>query len=171
VIYLVAVMFIPLLLACINLMKKMQHKFTLTINRDNVNKKDAQLSHIIKLTVNQTTTYQELIQLLIKEDYFPSVYENDVVWTTYYQCNDLISHSVFNQEIFYYFQKSTNNLFELTNNDTQELYIKYYYSPMIRAQELFNKLKRHNVDDYRNEYLSYKIKPEQERIWDSEIEK
>jgi hypothetical protein len=161
-IYVLVILLIPLVISTIIFIKDINHKFEVVINREKIfGNKDSNTT--IKLNINKTTDFYDLINDLINKKFFPTLFDDNAVWTIMYNDQDLISYNVDTNHIFIYYLNSNDNLYKLINNGNNEFNIKFYQPSLKRARELFNKLDQ-NVD-YKEEYLTYKVKEEQERLW------
>ena len=109
------------------------------INRDSVCLGDDIYDHMKMYQMDDSSTYEDLFDLLITENYLPQIYGNNVVWvlkSSKYDC------------IFSYFtktgkmspglsEKSLNKLFNDEMDSMVELNFEYYSTPLKWKEHIY----------------------------------
>ena len=141
-----------------------------TIYRQSVCAADDINEHTIVYKITPFTKFSDMFQDLIKQDYFPKISGNDVVWTLFCDEVDLISWKTKENKFYSRFVDNEPAISSVKYWVSSAVMFKYYPSPLKRAQyifTMFNGLKFHIWHDgFWPEYESYVVPKALEDIWD-----
>ena len=144
------------------------------IRRESVCMGDDVDDHTITYTITSATKYSDIFQDLIKQNYFPNAYGNDVVWTLLFCGNDdvkddLISWKAKEDKMYSRFVDEEPAILSVKRWSSPVIYFRYYSSPTERAKKIFtmfNGIKFHIWHEgFMTEYESYCIPQNTEDEW------
>lgn len=141
------------------------------VNRQSVCMGDDVENHTVVYTVTSfSTKLSDVFRDLIDQKYFPNISGNDVVWTLYYDEDDVISWKTKENKLYDRFASKEPAVFSLQPCSRPTIQFRYYSSPLKRAQHiflLFNGMKSHiQQQGYMPEYESYCVPKAVEDDWE-----
>jgi hypothetical protein len=149
--------------------KKAEMENNIFINRSSVCAGDDIEDHKINIETSKEITFSELFNKLIKENYFPGIVGNNVVWTLLYDNDDIVSWITKENKLFHHFIGDEPTIYSYGENIERSIFFQYYTSPLIRAEYIFKKFngKHFHImrDGFIKEYEYYKISNEIEKEW------
>lgn len=143
----------------------------LSICRESVCMADDVYDHTCTYTVDPSTTFWDFFLDLIKQNYFPHVWGNDVVWTLFSGDADLISWKTQEDKMYSRFPdaKKTVSHFLKEQATFVPIYFRYYSPPEKRAQYIFKRCggSKFHIwhEGFLPEYESYHISKDTEQKW------
>jgi hypothetical protein len=144
-------------------------KNNIFINRSSVCMGDDIEDHKINIEISKEITFSELFNRLIKEKYFPDIFENNVVWTLLYDNEDIVSWITKENKLFNHFIGDEPTIYSYKNYCEKSFFFKYYTPPLIRAEYIFKRFsgKKFHImrEGFIKEYEYYKITNEIEKEW------
>lgn len=139
------------------------------INRQSVCMGDDIDDHSIIFTIDSSTRFSEIFQNLIKQNYFPNVYGDDVVWALICGEDDLISWKTKEDKLYSRFVTEEPAILSVKRWATSTVNFRYYSPPIKRAQHIFKMFRGSKFhiwhEGFMAEYETYCIPPTVEENW------
>jgi hypothetical protein len=148
---------------------EMENNVFIMINRSSVCLGDDIEDHKINIEISKEITFSDLFNKLIKENYFPGIFGNDVVWTLLYDNDDIVPWITKENKLFHHFIGEKPTIYSYRKKYEKSIFFKYYTPPLIRAEYIFKKFngKHFHImkEGFIKEYEYYKISNEMEKEW------
>ena len=126
-------------------------------------------NHTLTYTINSFTKFSDIFQDLIKQNYFPNISGNDVVWTLLCGEHDLMSWKTKENKLYGHFITKEPTILSVKSWATPAINFSYYSSPINRAQKIFTMFNGSKFHIWREgfmaEYKSYYIPQTLETDW------
>jgi hypothetical protein len=149
--------------------KKTEMENNIFINRSSVCMGDDIEDHKVTIEISKEITFSELFNKLIKKNYFPGIFGNNVVWALLYDNDDIVSWITKENKLFTHFIGAEPTIYSYENYYKKSIFFKYYTSPLIRAEYIFKKFDGKHFyimrEGFIKEYEYYKISNEIEKEW------
>lgn len=141
----------------------------IAINRQSICMADDIDDHTTTYTIHTTTKFSDIFQDLIRQNYFPHITGNDVIWTLLCGEDDLITWKTKEDRIYHRFIFEEPLILNVKRWANTPINFKYYPSPIARAQHIFtmfNGSKFHIWHEgFMSEYETYHIPQTTEDHW------
>ncbi|MCI8648658.1 MAG: hypothetical protein HFG20_00855 [Anaerotruncus sp.] len=126
--------------------------------------------HTCIYSIDPSTTFSDVFLDLIKQKYFPTVFDNDVVWTLFCGDDDLISWKTKENKLYSRFVDKEPTILSIKSwTISAHINFLYYSSPIKRAQQIFIRFggSKFHIwhEGFMSEYRSYHISQAIEDDW------
>ena len=142
----------------------------ITVSRQSVCMGDDIDDHTVTYTIEKDTTFSLLFRDLIRQNYFPSIDGNDVVWVLHCAEDDLVSWKTKENAVYSRFVTEEPTILSVERWETATaIHFRYYSPPIKRAQQIFKMFdgKKFHIwhEGFMPEYESYHIPESVENDW------